>query len=414
MRLMRGWIPVLPLACGVISFGLSWIVLFAIAGDGAFGSLHAFAWVHLVALAWITTIALAILLHAVPGFLDVEWSGLGANLARASTPVFALAALALACGFFCASLPLIEIAGTIAVVALIVYVVAIIKPLLIVMKRPGNIRAIARAFTITFTMLIATVLLGLSFAYALGGNAPPRLLLGLPGAHALLGLGGWLTLLVFGISARTLGPIAGSRSRYLALHIGSSSSVLVGTLLAAIGAAMGMGGLLIAGAALLLLGALAYAADITDVLRRATVSHRPPQLLMLFAAGWAVVAAALFMASVLGASLPAAAVYAALIGWIGSAVVAHLHHIGVRVVLTQTRGEDDETRPEAVLTAPLTWTTLALYEFAAIIGTVALAGDIATLLRIAAICGFAAFGTMLVNLARAARTQPLSIISLLR
>ncbi len=395
---MRGWIPPLPLACGVLSFGLSWIVLFALARDGATGgSLLSLAWVHLVALAWITTIALSILLHAIPGFLDVDWEDAGAKIARACTPVFALCALALALGFFIGSIALLEISGTLVLASLMIYVVAIASPLLTAMRGARSVRPIARAFAGTLALLLLTAVLGTGFAYALGGHGPSSLLVGVPQSHALLGIGGWLTLLVFGVSARTLGPIAGARSRALALHIGSSSAVLVGTLVAACGAGARLPIVLAIGSALLVLGTLAYAADIFDVIRRATVPHRPPQILMLCAGTWAILAAAGLFATALGSDLATAAVYAALIGWIGSAVLAHLHHIGIRVLLTNVRGEDDETRPESVLDARLTWATLALYQVAALAGATALATRSSTLLEIAAIAGFCSFVLLIAN-----------------
>jgi len=399
---MRGWIPPLPLAFGLVSFGLSWIVLFAIARSGLLGpSPLAFGWIHLVALGWISTVALAVLLHAVPGFLDVEWDGAGSAVARACTPVFAVGSLALAAGFICGAVWLLEAAGVVVFASLLIYVAAIARPLLAAMRGERVARAVARAFAGTFVLLVLTAALGVAFAFALGGRLPAGLLAGTPGAHALLGIGGWLTLLVTGVSARTMGPIAGTRSRFPLLHIGSSSALLAGTLAAAFGAAFPHPAIALAGAVLLVLGAILYAVDIFDVLARATVPHRPPQVLMACAAGWSVVAAALLLAGSLGAPLAAAAVYLALMGWIGSAVVAHIHHIGVRVLITTVRGEEDETRPGSVLDGRLTWTASGLFQLAVLAGGVAVGWGSAALLELAAIAGFVAFAALLANLRRA-------------
>lgn len=407
---MRGWIPPLPLACGMASFGLSWIALFALARTGQLGpSLPALGWVHLVALAWITTVALAVLLHAVPGFLDVEWTGWGAGAARACTIVFAGASLALAAGFWCRAIWLLEVAGTIALCALVVYAFAIARPIASAMRGERAARAVARAFAGIVLLLVVAASLGVVFAYALGGRLSPAVLSGAPQAHALLGIGGWLTLLVAGVSARTMGPIAGVRSRLPALHIGGSSSLLAGTLVAAYGAATASTPVAFAGAVLLAIGALLFAIDIVDVLVRARVAHRPPQLLMACAAGWAMAAAGLLLASVLGAPLAEAAIYAALIGWVGSAVVAHLHHIGVRVVLTSLRGEDDETRPGSVLGGRLSWSAFGLYQLAALGGTIALAMDSPALLESAACAGGLAFLAMAANLAGVIRAQAVRV-----
>lgn len=399
--MMRGWIPPLPLAFGMASFGLSWVALWEVARSGPLGlSFFSLGWVHLVALGWITTVAVAILLHAVPGFLDIAWTGAGAVVARACTPIFAVASFSLALGFFVNSVPLLEVAGTTALASLAIYAAALAQPLLAAMRRRGAARAVARAFAITLALLIATASLGVGFAYALGGRLPAGLLMGAPAAHALLGIGGWLTLLVAGVSARTMGPIAGTRSRAIALHVGASTALLAGTLLAAGGAAARIPFLGFAGAALLAIGAILYASDIVDVVLRAKVPHRAPQVAMVCAGAWAIVAAGLVLAAELGAPLAAAAVYAALIGWVGNAVVAHLHHIGVRVLLTSLRGEDDETRPGAVLDARLTWLAVGLYQASALAGTTAIALGDAALLAVAAYAGGFAFLAMLGNAGR--------------
>jgi hypothetical protein len=399
---MRGWIPPLPLACGLASFGLSWIVLFAIARSGALGpSPLVLGWIHLVALGWISTVALAVLLHAVPGFLDVEWDGAGPAIARACTPVFAIASLALAAGFICGTVWLLEAAGTVLFASVLVYIAAIARPLISAMRGERVARAVARAFAGTFVLLILTATLGVAFAFALGGRLPAGLLAGTPGAHALLGIGGWLTLLVTGVSARTMGPIAGTRSRFPLLHIGCSCALLIGTLAAALGAALRHPAIEFAGAGLLVLGAVLYAADIFDVLARATVPHRPPQTLMGCAAVWSVVAAALLLASSVGAPLAAAAVYVALMGWIGSAVLAHIHHIGVRVLITTARGEEDETRPGSVLDGRLTWTATGLFQLAVLAGGIAVAWGSAGVLELAALAGFVAFAVLVANLRHA-------------
>ncbi|MDQ2993110.1 MAG: hypothetical protein M3R30_09875 [Candidatus Eremiobacteraeota bacterium] len=410
---MKGWIPRLPLVSGLGSFGLSWIVLFAIARAGLpDASLLPLAWVHLVALGWIGTIALAVIFFALPTFLDVEWEGPWQATARTCTLVFGIAALALSLGFWLGSIPLLQIAGTAILATLLVYTLAMAQPLAIAMRGERARRAIARAFAITFCALLLTAILGVSFAYALGGRLAPAFLVGTPQAHALLGIGGWLTLLVFGVSGRTLGPIAGARSRSLALHIASSSLVLAGTAIAATGAATRLPIVLTIGSALILAGTIAYAADILDVLGRATVPHRPPQAWMGAAAIWAIVAATLLLLSAFGATFASAGIFVALIGWIGSAILAHIHHIGVRVLLTTLRGEDDETRPGDVLCAPVSWATLGLYQFATLVGAYALCANAPLVLEAAAVAGFLAFLTTAINAVYAHRAAAFSTIRL--
>lgn len=411
--MMRGWIPPLPFALGVLSFGISWVALFEVARSGSLGpSFLAFGWLHVVALGWISLIALAVLLHAVPEFLDAPWKS--RPIARACTLVFAAGVALLLVGFFANNVAALQIGAAVAFLALVVYMIAIIEPLRFAMKSADRVdRAVARAFSGTFLFFVLTAVFGTAFAYALAGHAPASWLQNLPHAHAILGIGGWLTLLVVGVSARTMGPIAGARSRHTLVHILGSSTLMLGIILAAMGAIVANAPTAIVGCALLVIGTAAYAADIGDIVKRATVRHRPPQVLMLFAAGFAIVAAVLALCAAAGKPTGGAAIYAALIGWIGSAILAHIHHIGVRVLLTTTRGEEDETRPEKVLTAPLSWATLTLFELAAISGTLALITANPTTLSFASATGFAAFITLITNLAlarRNAKTLPISFL----
>lgn len=416
---MRGWIPPLPFALGILSFGLSWIALFEVARSGSFGpSFLTFGWLHIVALGWLSLIALSVLLHAVPEFLDVPWKS--RPVARASTLFFAAGVALLLAGFFFTNSNALQIGAAIALLALIVYMAAVVEPLRAAMKSTDRVtRAVARAFSGTFAFFILTALFGTAFAYAMNGHMPASWLQNLPHAHAILGIGGWLTLLVVGVSARTMAPIAGARARRPLVHIIGSSTLMLGVIVAAIGVGIANVPTAIVGCALLVIGTLSYASDIIDVISRATVHHRPPQVLMIFAASFAVIAAILATCAAAGKPTANAAVYAALIGWIGSAILAHIHHIGVRLLLTTVRGEEDETRPEKVLTTQITWTTLALYELAAILGTLgliingAVGTSAITCVEIASIAGFLAFATTLTNLAKAhhnARRLPISFL----
>lgn len=397
---MRGWIPPLPLACGMLAFGLSWVALFELARSGSFdASFLAFGWIHIVALGWVTLVALAILLHVIPGFLDVEWRA--RPFALWCTVAYALGVITLLAGFFCVNVSATEWGATITFIALIAYGGALAQPLGIALRAERADRAVARAFGATFALLLVTAALGTAFTYAFGGRLNPAVLAHAPQAHALLGIGGWLSLLVFGVSARTMRPITGARSRWLALHVVATTSLALGTLGAAVGAAFSVLPVLLAGAALLLVGAIVYAFDIADILRRANVTHRPPQIFMACGAAWAIIAAVLALGAALGKPWAAAAIYAGLLGWIGSAVLAHLHHIGVRVLLTTIRGVDDETRPGVVLIPTLSFATVALFEAAVLLGVIGIPND-ARIVECAAVAGFGAFAVMSANLARAA------------
>ena len=156
-----------------------------------------------------------------------------------------------------------------------------------------------------------------------------------------------------------------------------------------------------AGAALISLSALLYAANLADVLRRATVKHRPPQAFVGTAAIWLIVGVTLAVASLANASTGSAAIYVLLVGWIGQMVNAHMYHIGISLIATMARGGDDETRPAELLLEPLSWGSFFFFQSAVAMGTVALLFNSAHLLTATALCGLTGWFIMLGNVTNA-------------
>jgi len=233
--------------------------------------------------------------------------------------------------------------------------------------------------------------------------------------HAALGLIGWLTVLVMGVSARTVGPIAGARSARAWSHVTAGSAEVVGMFAVGIGFALRSPALLWTGTVVLGIGITVYVIDLVSVLRQATVRHRPPQAFMASAALWLIVAFVLGIGALRGSSWGPAFVYVVLVGWLGQMVNAHLHHIGIRLLTTAFRGDDDETRPGELLSATLSWTTFVLFQTAVLMGVVALIVGHADLLADAALAGLLGWTAMTANTLHAARRarQPPTVISLL-
>lgn len=350
------WVPPLPLVAGLLFQGAAWLIVVAYGVAPSPGL--AYAWIHAVALGWITVVALAVLLHVVPSFTDLPWRG--ERIARGAVPVIALAAAALVAAFAAGTTHVLAAAGGVLALAILVYVALGLRTL--AQPAPDRTsRAIARALSLTLGALALTALLGAWLAGAYG-RGDGRVLAIAP-AHALLGIGGWLSVLVSGVSARTFRPMLGARTRGTAAHIVAGSGIFFGSLVAAIGAVSTLVVLRI-GVAILVVGALAYALDALDVVRRAATPNRPAFAFVVAAIGWLVVATVCLAASAAGGAFAALAVVAALAGWIGQMVNAHLHHIGVRVVLTLLRGDEDETRPAEVLDPRLGWTAFWLAQLA--------------------------------------------------
>ena len=352
--------------------------------------------------------ALAILLHALPNFVDAEWRG--ETIARWSLVAYGIGVALLLYGFL-GDPRALGPAGDLLLAAIVVYVGTAFVTLAVAMRGERVQRAVARAFAGTFLFLLATVVIG----YGLAGMLAGRGVLwaaSLPSAHAALGTLGWLSLLVFGVSMRTLRPIAGQATRFRWMHIVVGSLSLLGVPLLAAGLGSRHPQLAWIGGALFAIAALGYAVDTFDVLRRATVTHRPPQAFVVASVIWFLTALAIGGGVLAGAPWQGAYIFLLLIGWIGQMVVAHFHHIGVRLIATVYRGEEDETRPEALLESRLSWLAFAGFQIAIALAAVGLLRDELGLIARAGVFGFAAWIAMTANIlaARArAKVQPKTI-----
>ena len=360
----RHWIPPLGLAFGQLSHGLSWILALWIATRAgiAFVSPAEIAWIHLVALGWLTMTALSILLHAIPAFVEVRWRYEG--VARTALYLFALSVATFVAAFLW-SPRTIFISAIVLGVALTIYLTTAWSTLAPAFRSPERIdRAVARAFAITLLMLFLAMLLGMASASIFSASNVPAWITHLPPAHAGIALFGWLTLLVYGVSARTLRPITGNRSKRPLLHVISGSATLLGALLLASGLAATIAWLTWIGASFIAVGATAYVVDVGAILSGATVTYRPPQYFISAGVVWLIVALAFGAGTLSGQPWHAAFVFVMLAGWAGQMVNGHIFHIGVRLIATIYRGDEDETEPSELLDPLRPWLAFATMQLA--------------------------------------------------
>jgi hypothetical protein len=385
--LQRRWIPPWALAAGQVAHLASWLLLFALASAAARPlvlGMSALAWLHAVVLGWLTLTALAVLVHVIPAFTDAAWRGEG--IARAAIAVYAAGVAALVWGFWNGAPAVLPWAGGLIAVALLAYFVPAAMTLAAAFGGPRREAAIARALLITLLALALTAGIGLVLTRTFSPTLAP--------VHGAFGIVGWLTLLVMGVSTRTIRPITGAAFRSTTTHIAVGTLELAGTIAFAFSMWLG--------AMLMTAGAIVYAGDLVEVLRRATVAHRAPQAFVAAALVWLLDGAFLGIWWLAGAPWGAAAVYVLVVGWIGQMVNAHIHHIGIRLIATIGRGDDDETRPEELLSAPLSWTTFAFFQLAVAAGTLALVRTSPSLLAWAALAGIAGWCALAANITVAA------------
>jgi hypothetical protein len=383
-----------------LAHGASWAFLFAVAATIDQGvTLESLAWVHLVALGWLTLTALAILLHVIPTFTDNPWRG--ESLARGALFFYVIGAGGLIASFADRAVALLPLFGGIVALSLLAYVSPAFVTLFVPPPAERTERIIAGALGTTLLYLAVAVALGVLLTVVV--RTDPFAAVTVAPIHADVALLGWLSMLVFGVSTRTLRVITGNDARMPVLHIVAGNAAPLGIIATAIGFWLGLEPLVDAGAVALALAAVLYAVYLTRMLAGARNPHRPPQAFVVASGLWLLVAVGLGAGIVFGRGYGSALVVVLLVGWLGQMVVAHLHHIGIRLLATVARGDDDETRPAELLVGRLSWATFAAFQFAvfaAVIGSIA---RDAAAMRFAAACGVLGWLMMTSNVAVAWR-----------
>jgi hypothetical protein len=392
----RHWIPPAALLYAQCAHGFSWVLVLWIAWSvNLTAGLYGFAWIHAVALGWVTMAALAILMHALPNFVDVPWRG--ETPARWSLAGFGTGVALLLYGFL-GDARLLPVAGALVLVSLGVYLVCAYATLSLAKNSERVQRAVARAFAITFGFLFVTALAGFALAWFLGGRGDGKWFTLLAPAHGNLGMLGWLSLLIFGVSMRTLRPITGGGTRFRWVHIVVGSCGALGVLLLTVGLGLNAQTLAWTGGALFAVAALFYAFDVLDIVRRAQNPHRPPQAFVVASIVWFLIALGLGAGVLGGKPWNAAYIFVLLMGWVGQMVNAHIYHIGIRLLATVYRGEDDETRPQELLEARLSWYSFFSFQVAIAAIAFALIRSEDTLAARGAIFGLTAWIAMIANI----------------
>ncbi|HEY9899160.1 MAG TPA: hypothetical protein V6D00_08260 [Pantanalinema sp.] len=397
----RPWIPPAALITGQLAHGASWLLLMAFAWPSTPGlSMPGLAWIHAVALGWLTLTALGVMVHVIPGFLDIEWIAEG--VARWSLLPFALGVLLLVAGFALTA-PIALSGGAVLILLGLLGFAGPALATVLSFKPPAGTKAPFRfSFTLVLGALGVAAALGATMAWALAGAPWGQVLGWLPPIHAVLAGGGWLTLLIIGVSTRTLFPVTGRRraDHKLRFHVWVSSGLTLGFVLLLVGLLPGVAhpAWRWAGLAALAIAAVLYAIDGAELVIGAPNDHKPPIAFVSMTLIYLV--ATVLIGLGVNAGHPewqAALAFVGLIGWMGQSVNGYLMHIGIRLLTTVVRGDDDETRPGQLLVPWLSWTAFVATQAAVVGGTALLLLGLGHYLPWVGACGLVGWVALMVN-----------------
>ncbi len=356
--LLGSWIPPFGILFGLFAYASSWIILLfaGVETTPTTGIPFGFelAWIHTLTIGFFTMIAISMLFHVLPAFTGLPV--VNEKAARSTLPFLGLGAIGIV-GFFLDrgtrdwawGFPM----GAFAILAWTALFFASLWRG--VVQRPAlGLRIIF--FLLPAGFLLATALFGLWAGTDLvfppfPDWVVPRVI----PAHLSMGLLGWLTLLIWIVTASTHRPILGVAADFPLLVPLASGALAVGLACVVAGRLADLHSIYIVGAVILLLSVLLYLGWSVVLLRKA---HPSPPILKV----WWITAV-----SGLGISLFAWAghllwgvrldlgVFVFMTVWLMPILLGHLHLIGVRLLATLVLGPEDQTPPRRILKPSYSW-----------------------------------------------------------
>ncbi len=330
-------IPLPYLVTGIGAAGLFGVLLPWIAPEALLTPQfpHVLALVHVATLGWLTMLVLGASLQLTP--VMTVGSLRAARFVRWQFPVYVTGVGLLVSGFWLYWVPLIILGGTLVVCAVLHHAVVLESTILLAKTRTLSMRFMAAAFLYLLVVVGLGLVMALNIQFDFLGVAWQRVLL----THVTLGIAGWLTNMLVGVSYTLV--------RMFALvhdhddRLGRASFVLVqsGIIGMALGDVLVWKWLQIAGGLALCGGIWLFAYDGVRMLllrrRRpldVTLRHSIASVVYLSVCAPVVLLALLVGDHVAGHQ--AGLVLALLVGWLGQSTVGYLYKI-VPFLVWQTR-----------------------------------------------------------------------------
>ena len=325
------WIPLPFLLTGAVAAALFGALLPFIAPQAllSLAAPHTLALVHVVTLGWLTMTIMGASLQLAPVILE---SPLRATwLVRAQYPVYLEGVVLLVTGFWLARPPLMIAGGSLVVIAIAHYVGMLGATIIRATKRPLSARYLAASATYLCVVVSLGLTAALNLQFGFLGPAVTRLL----PTHIALGVVGWLTTTLMGVSYTLTRLFALAHDHSDALGRRNFALLNGGVLGLAAGFALGWGWLQWIGGLALIAAVWLFAWDYSRMLRvRKRKMLDTTQRHGIAAVGYlcvvipAGVIVALWPSGPLGGAPALVALgLLALVGWLGQSVIGYLYKI---------------------------------------------------------------------------------------
>lgn len=296
---------------------------------------HVLALVHIATLGWLTMLVLGASLQLTPVMAVGPLHA--ARFVRWQFPVYVTGAGLLISGFWLFQVPLMILGGTLVVLAVIHHTIILERTILLAQTRTLSMRFIGAAFLYLLVVVGLGLTMAVNIKFNFLGAEWHRVVL----THLTLGIAGWLTNMLVGVSYTLVRMFALVHDHDDQLGRVSFMLVQSGILGMALGGALAWTWLQVAGGVVLCGGIWLFAYDGTRMLRLrrrrpldVTLRHSIAGVVYLCVCVPLVLAALLMGDHVNGHE--AALVLALLVGWLGQSTVGYLYKI-IPFLVWQTR-----------------------------------------------------------------------------
>ena len=342
--------------------GVAWILfLWVSERREPLGTPMFFAMIHAFGLGFLTLAAFSVLVHVLPAAAGLP---VGESIGD-RIPVWGvgLGAIFFVTGWLLEDLRLSLVGGAVILLSSGYFLGRVLKELFFPKDRPlrknggmGLMIGVALSFFVTGAVL------GLWMLYALLYPSNSFELTRIPLVHALSMIGGWLTLLVMAVFLRTSGPLLGHPVVTIR-SVSGWSLTGAGVLLGIAGFLSGIRFLTAFGLLVGMSGLVLYGRPVMTAFRKARPMNPFPRWFLVSATFWLLLGAALLVLTlVTHDSILPGLLMVFLVGWLGQFFLAHLYHLGPRLLGILRNGPQDMTPPVALLDRSRSLITFSLYQ----------------------------------------------------
>ncbi|MHB1287120.1 MAG: hypothetical protein ACYCYP_11305 [Leptospirales bacterium] len=343
--------------------GVGWILLLAMASvGGTWGSAISFAVIHAFGLGFLSLAVLSVLVHVLPAACHIPVGGKLSDRWHIGVVIFGTALVV--SGFGLENFRL-SLAGALLIFVSILFTVLRVSYELLKGSESWKMEPWILGLMILGSLIffLSGISLGTFMLYHFLFPPLPPSFEFLPIVHATLMVAGWLALIVTTVFSRTSGPLLGFTVPFRRA-CAAWGAMAMGILLVGIGLLAHDRSVWISAFSVSIIVFLLYNGSLIPFIFRSHPVNPVPRRYLISSVFYSMTGASILVLFVL-LKLPVATMgvlFIFLMGWLGQFLIAHLYHLGPRLLSLLQQGTNDLTPPIALLEMRRSLLTFFLYQ----------------------------------------------------